>query len=94
MKDWDILRCSMTFSVRKERRVRFWKDKWCGDKLLCTSFPSLFAIASSKEAWMEDVWNHSAEGGVWAPLFSRRLNDWEVVFVECFFQRLQGRRVC
>ncbi|RVW46317.1 Pre-mRNA-splicing factor SYF1 [Vitis vinifera] len=40
-------------------RVRFWKDRWYGDDPLCTSFPSLFAISSSKEAWVEDIWNHS-----------------------------------
>ena len=28
------------------------------------------------------------------PRFSKRLNNWEVVVMECFFQRLQGRRMC
>nr|CAN78868.1 hypothetical protein VITISV_035932 [Vitis vinifera] len=79
----------MAFAMGNGRRVRFWKDKWCGGDLLSTSFPSLYAITSSKE-----VWYPSADGGVWAPCFFRQLNDWEVVPVECFFQRLQGRRVC
>ncbi|RVW34516.1 hypothetical protein CK203_115335 [Vitis vinifera] len=48
---------------------------------------------SGLEAWVEDAWSHSG-GGVWAPRFSRRLNDWEVFDVECFLLRLQGRRVC
>ena len=42
---------------------------------------------------MEDMWSHSG-GEVWAPRFSRRLNDWEVFDVEHFLLRLQGRRVC
>ena len=79
----------MAFAMGNGRRVRFWKDKWCGGDLLSTSFPSLYAITSSKEAWYP-----SADGSVWAPCFFRQLNDWEVVPVECFFQRLQGRRVC
>ena len=41
---------------------------------------------------MEDVWSHSG-GGVWAPRFSRRLNDCEVFDVKRFFLRLQERRV-
>ncbi|RVW93501.1 Transposon TX1 uncharacterized 149 kDa protein [Vitis vinifera] len=41
---------------------------------------------------VEDVWCHFGEG-VWAPGFSRRLNDWEVFDVKHFFLRLQGRRV-
>lgn len=36
-------------------RVRFWKDKWCSDEPLCTTFPSLFAIVASEEAWVVDV---------------------------------------
>ena len=84
---------NLVYSVGNSRRVRFWKDKWGGDDPLCTSFPSLFAISLAKEAWVEDAWSHSG-GGVWAPRFSRRLNDWEVFDVECFLLRLQGRRVC
>ena len=41
---------------------------------------------------MADVWSHSG-GGVWAPRFSRWINDWEVIEVECLLLRLQGRRV-
>ncbi|RVW29063.1 hypothetical protein CK203_091577 [Vitis vinifera] len=33
------------------------KDKWCGATPLCDSFPSLFALTISKEAWVKDVWN-------------------------------------
>ena len=36
-------------------KVRCWKDRWCGDDPFCVTFPSLFAIASSKEVWVEDV---------------------------------------
>ena len=59
---------------------------------MCISFPSLFVISLTKEAWLEDMWSH-AGGGVWAPRFSRRLNDWEVFDVEHFLLRLQERRV-
>ncbi|RVW66702.1 Origin of replication complex subunit 2 [Vitis vinifera] len=37
---------------------------------------------------MESFWR-----GVWAPRFSRRINDWEVIEVERLLLRLQGRRV-
>ncbi|RVW93332.1 Protein detoxification 47, chloroplastic [Vitis vinifera] len=33
--------------------------------------------------------NSSADGGCWAPCFSRRLNDWELNIVERFLLRLQ-----
>ena len=53
---------NLVYSVGNSRRVSFWKDKWCGDDPLCTSFPSLFAISSAKEAWVADVWSHFGGG--------------------------------
>ena len=50
-KEWDILGNNMAYSVGNGRSVRFWKDRWCGNNPLCISFPSLFVIASSKEAY-------------------------------------------
>ena len=41
--------------VGNKRRVKFWKDKWCGVIPLCDSFPTLFALVVSKEAWVKDV---------------------------------------
>ena len=61
-----------------ERRLKFWKDKWCGDEPLSVSFPSLFALATLKEAWVADLWSHFIGAGVWIPIFSRHLNDWEI----------------
>ena len=83
----------MAFSMSNGRKVRFWLDKWCGDEPLRSPFPSLFALATSKEAWVVDVWSPSFDGGCWAPHFSKRLNDWEVELVERFFMRLQRWRV-
>ena len=55
-------------------------------------FSLLICYILDKEVWVADVWSHS-EGGVWAPTFSRRINDWEVFDVEHLLLRLQGRRV-
>ena len=74
-----------------ERRLKFWKDKWCGDEPLSVSFPSLFALATLKEAWVADLWSHFIGAGVWIPRFSRHLNDREIEEVECFFARLVGK---
>ena len=37
-------------------------DKWCGDEPLCESFPALFSISLSKNAWVSDVWNPVGNG--------------------------------
>ncbi|RVW30580.1 hypothetical protein CK203_086070 [Vitis vinifera] len=78
---------SLTKNTRKRR------SGGGGDELLRSSFPSLFALAIFKEAWVVNVWSPSSNGGCWAPCLSRRLNDWEVDLVESFFLRLQRWRV-
>ena len=81
------------FSTGDGRRVRFWEDRWCGDKALSLSFPSLYALVTSKEAWVVEVWDATGEDGGSNPHFSRRLNDWEMEMVERFIFLLQGKRV-
>ncbi|RVW70775.1 Elongation factor 1-gamma [Vitis vinifera] len=75
------------------KRVKFWKDNWCGNSTLCNSFPSLYAFASYKEAWIEEMWDHSGGEGVWSPRFSRPFNDWEVEEVERLLVIIRGRRL-
>ncbi|RVX12509.1 hypothetical protein CK203_011511 [Vitis vinifera] len=29
---------------------------WCGDESLCVSFPFLYPLAISREAWVTDLW--------------------------------------
>ncbi|RVW27814.1 putative mitochondrial protein [Vitis vinifera] len=73
------------------RRVRFWEDRWCRDKALSLSFPSLYALVTSKEAWVAEVWDATGEDGGSNPRFSRPFNDWEMEMVERFIFLLQGR---
>ncbi|KAL6314646.1 hypothetical protein AAG906_026990 [Vitis piasezkii] len=79
--------------VKDCRRVRFWKDNWCGNNTLCDSFPSLYALADSKDAWVTDCWDSLGEEGGWNPYFCRSFNDWEVEAVERFLSTLQGESV-
>ncbi|RVW49974.1 hypothetical protein CK203_091801 [Vitis vinifera] len=67
-------------------------DKWCGNNSLCDSFPSLYALAYSKDAWVADCRDPWGEEGEWNLWFSRPFNDWEVKAVERFLLTLQGKR--
>ena len=62
--DWELVSGRMVFIVGSRRRVRFWRDRWCGDSPLCMSFPSFLALTVEKEAWVADIWDPLAEG-VW-----------------------------
>ncbi|RVW17395.1 Transposon TX1 uncharacterized 149 kDa protein [Vitis vinifera] len=82
------------FVVGDGRKMSFWKDKWCRTTPLCESFPSLFALTTSKEAWVNEVWTtFGKRGGSWSPCFSRPFNDWEMKEVERLFCCLGGKKV-
>ncbi|KAJ9701497.1 hypothetical protein PVL29_006726 [Vitis rotundifolia] len=84
---------NVSFAVGDGRRVKFWKDIWCGNIPLCEAFPSLFAFAVSQEAWVADCWDPMGVVGGWSPCFSRSFNDWELEEVERFLSVLQGKRL-
>ena len=43
------------FCAGNGRRVKFWKDRWWRDEPLHVSFPSLYILALSKDAWVEEL---------------------------------------
>lgn len=51
-KEWETLLPNAMFLVGEGRRVRFKKDRWCGEEALCPSFPSLFNLAAQKMLWL------------------------------------------
>ncbi|KAJ9678923.1 hypothetical protein PVL29_020968 [Vitis rotundifolia] len=89
-KEGALLQNKVVFSVGNGRRVKFWNDNWCGNFTLSNLFPSLYAFASFKEAWLVELWDHSGDVGVWSPSFSRSFNDWEV---ERLLLTIRGRRL-
>nr|CAN70867.1 hypothetical protein VITISV_027610 [Vitis vinifera] len=93
--NWELVSNRLVFIVGNGRRVRFWRDKWCGDSPLCSSFPSLFALTDDKEESVANVWDSLAEGGWggWNPCFVRAFNDWEVEEASSFMERLHRSRV-
>ena len=70
--------------VGNGRRVSFWNDKWYGNKALCVSFSSLFALAFPKKAQVVDECDSMIEDGGWNPMSFRSFNDWELDMVERF----------
>ena len=82
------------FEVGDGKNVRFWKDKWCDTSPLSEVFLSLYALAMSKEDWVNEVW--TAEGGrrgSWTPTFNRSFNDWELEEVGRLLCYLEGKMV-
>ena len=92
-KEGLLLLNNVSFSVGDGKRVRFWKDIWCGNTPLCEAFPSLFDLVGSKDARVADYWDPMGEEGGWTPHFLRPFNDWEVEEVERFLSSIQGKRL-
>lgn len=59
-------------------RIRFWDDNWMGDSNLKDRFPSIFAIATNKRAYVNELFMRSGTGGDWCVQVGRNLQDWEV----------------
>ena len=47
--------------------IRFWEDTWCGELPLCVTFPTLYNIAGTRKAMVEEVWDLSNFFGAWNP---------------------------
>ncbi|RVW48874.1 LINE-1 retrotransposable element ORF2 protein [Vitis vinifera] len=50
---WD----NMGFIVGKGNKINFWTDVWCEDTRLAQSFPHLYAMASHRNATVEEMWD-------------------------------------
>ena len=92
-KGWHTLSQNVVFSLRDGRRLRFWKDIWCGEVALNNAFPYLLNMAAHKEALVADVWHFSRAKGGWSLVFVRDFNDWEMEEVERFLQILHIRKI-
>ena len=92
-KNWSTLSQNAIFSLGDSRRLRFWKDIWCGEVALSTTFPTLFNLAAHKDAKVADVWYPSRVERGWSLVFVRSFNDWEVEEVERFLCSLHNRKI-
>ena len=92
-KEWITFSQNATSSLGNGRRLRFWKDPWCGETALCNAFPTLFNLVVHKNARVAEVWDSSRVGGGWSPVFERPFNDWEIEEVERFLLVLHNKKI-
>ena len=60
---------------------------------MSTAFPTLFNLATHKDAKVVDIWDVSRVDGGWAPVFLRSFNDWGMEKVERFLRLLHNRNI-
>ena len=71
---WD----NMVFIAGKGSKISFWTDVWCIGTALSQNFPHLFAMASHRNATVEEMWDQNFSQGGWNLRFLRDFNDWEL----------------
>ena len=54
-KEWPSFFQNAIFSLGDGRWINFWKNVWCGEEALCSSYPSLFNLALNKEAKIANI---------------------------------------
>ena len=80
------------FVLGDGRRTNFWSDVWCGGEALSNRFPTLFNLASNKEAKVADIWEIREGEGFWSLTFLRALNDWEIEEMTRFLHILHDQQ--
>ena len=89
---WEEFRKNIHFVVGVGDRVKLWTDQWCGNFPLQLTFPSVYGIASNKEA---SVASSLEQLGIkdrrsWNVHFIRSPNDWEMGGVDEFLCTLSS----
>lgn len=59
----------ISFELGNGLKIRFWKDKWCGNVELRRLFPNLFELAVDKECLVNSLLR--VEGGSFPQKFAR-----------------------
>ena len=74
-------------------KARFWEDLRCGEALMCSSFPSLYDMVSSKRARVADLWLALRFGEGWNFSFGRYFHDWEIEEVQGFLCTVSSKSI-
>lgn len=92
-KGWDPFVRQISFEIGNGSKVRFWKDKWCGEVELWRLFPDLFSVAAEQDVLVSEVLKVEHGNVVWSPNFRRNLQYWEMESCEPFFAMLYAQQV-
>ena len=71
----------------------FWTDHWYGNEALSQAFPQIFALATCRNASVDEVWDPRLGQGGWNLRLVRDSNDWELVLIEDLLFLLRDIRV-
>ena len=91
MLGWDHFSTYLRYTVGMGDRVCLWHDRWCGDMVFKEVFPTLFACATHKDAFLSEVMVRRYGRVIWNVTFGRNFNDWEMDTVATFLKMLESK---
>ena len=83
-KDVMQIRQNCSSEVGNGRKVIFLEDVWCGEVPLCSSFLSIYEVASLKGDKVVDLWEGTETGGGWNFRFERHFKCTEKRFKDLY----------
>ena len=54
-KETERLKHNCSFKIGDGSKIKFWEDVWCGETTLMAIFPSIYAMADTKGARVEEL---------------------------------------
>jgi hypothetical protein len=87
-RGWECFSKFIKFEGGDGSQISFWHATWCGDQPLKESYPELYRIARTKEAWVSDNMQILNEEVHWNVQFFREAQDWEMEVVMAFYGKL------
>ncbi|KAG6721785.1 hypothetical protein I3842_03G129400 [Carya illinoinensis] len=89
---WSCFERNVRFVVGDGNLISFWRDVWCGDHALERVYPTLFRIATNREASVAYVRLFLHGVHQWNVLYIRDFHDWELPIVSDFRNLLYSMR--
>lgn len=74
----DRYKAGLAFKVGDGRRIRFWKDAWCGERPLMEVYPEIFSMAVDPNIVVASYMSILGGEIVWQPCLRRAAFDWEI----------------
>lgn len=72
----DIFWKFIQFKLGSKREIRFWEDRWIGNRPLRDVFRNLYSLATDSMGRVSDVFDE--ENNIWRPSLHWNLNDWKI----------------
>lgn len=85
MAMFDHFKGVISMDVGNGNNIHFLEDIWCCPRPLKLEIPTIFNIASNKEASVANYWGNNGESTGWNIQLRHHLNDWEI---ECMVRLL------